>query len=54
MIMYKEQLNLTLIIAAIAILGGMFAPEILDKIGIALPIIWFVGVIVITIYKRPK
>ena len=54
MIMYKEQLNLTLIIGAIAILGGMFAPELLDKIGIALPIIWFVGVIVITIYKRPK
>ena len=54
MMMYREQLNLTLIIAAIAILGAMFAPELLDKIGIALPIIWFVGVIVITIYKRPK
>ena len=30
------------------------APELLDKIGIALPIIWLVGVIVIQIYKRSK
>ena len=54
MLMYKEQLNLTLIIAAIAILGAMLAPKLLDKIGIALPIIWLVGMIVIQIYKKSK
>ena len=54
MMMYKEQLNLTLVIAAIAILGAMFAPEFIDKISIALPIIWLVGVIVIQIYKRSR
>jgi len=52
--MYKEQMQLTIAIAVIAILGGMLSPEFLNKVGIGLPVIWIVGVIAIQIFKKSE
>jgi len=55
MLMYKEQYYLTITIAAIALFCTFFSLELLELLellAIPLPIIWWVGVISIKIYKE--
>ena len=51
---YKEQIQLTVIIVVIAMVGEVVFPSFFQGIEIIWPFIWIIGIIIIQIIKRGK